>query len=440
MPTLDSDVIVARSTPPGRGALAVVRLSGVGARMLAETLCPGAPSWVARRASLRLVRDARGRVLDDALVTWMPGPRTYTGEDVVEVSCHGNPALVDVVLSRCVALGARPARPGEFTRRAVLGGRLDLLQAEAIDGLIRARTMAGVHAARSGVDGILADTLAVLRDRLLDAGAELEARLDHPGEDLGDLDDATLAADLRAIAHDCTTLAQTWGGVRRRIEGATVALVGAVNAGKSSLFNHLVGSRRALVSAEPGTTRDAVERTVDWDGVAVTFVDTAGLREGAGPIEAAGIALGSALADAADLRLLLFHPSHCPGWKHLPPPTWTVATHADLPLADSSEVSADFVVSNATSTGLPQLRVALDNWLSDDPGGAAVVGSQRQADLLLKIAERAVEAAGTLLGPIGPVVAAEAVTEALERLAAIHGHDVREDVLDRLFARFCIGK
>jgi len=438
MTALDSDVIVARSTPSGHGALAVVRLSGPAVLSLAKDLCPGAPSWVARRASLRLVRDAEDGVLDDALVTWMPGPHTYTGEDVVELSCHGNPALVDAVLARCVVLGARPARPGEFTRRAVVHGRLDLVQAEAIDGLIRARTMAGVRAARAGVDGVLDETLRGLRDRLLDAGAELEARLDHPGEELGELEDAELADVLNNIGADCERLAGTWSSVERRIEGATVALVGPVNAGKSSLFNHLVGSRRALVSAEPGTTRDAVERTVDWGGVAVTFVDTAGLRSGAGAIEAAGIALGTQLATEADLRLRLYRPGQSSEDTPLPAPTWTIATHADV---HQDSVTADFFVSNTTEIGLGALRDALDAWLSThDPAGAAVVGSQRQADLLLKMAEHAREAAELLLSPIGPVVAAESVTAALERLGAMRGHDVREDVLDRLFARFCIGK
>ena len=438
MTALDSDVIVARSTPSGRGALAVLRLSGTLASQLAAVLCPGAPKWVARRASLRQVRAEDGRVLDDALVTWMPGPHTYTGEDVVELSCHGNPALVDVVIARCVALGARPARAGEFTRRAVVNGRLDLVQAEAIDGLIRARTLAGVHAARSGVDGALDGRLEDFRERLLDAAAELEARLDHPGEELGELDDAQLADVLRQIAADCAALAGTWAGVARRIEGATVALVGPVNAGKSSLFNHLVGTHRALVSAEPGTTRDAVERTVDYHGVAVTFVDTAGVRSGAGAIEAAGIALGSQLARDADLRLQLFHPAQPPHKQDLPHPTWTVATHRDL---HEGELVADFTVSNVTGSGLDALREALAAWLTaSDPAGAAVVGSQRQADLLLKMAEHAEEAAELLQSPVGPVVAAEAVTTALERLGAMRGHDVREDVLDRLFARFCIGK
>lgn len=435
---VDEDVIVARASPAGRGAIALIRLSGARALDLVKQLCPDGPAFRPRRAALRQAMDADGHALDDLLCIWMPGPRSYTGEDVVELSCHGNPAIVDALIDRCVVLGARPAGPGEFTRRALLAGRLDLVEAEAVDGLIRARGLAGVQAARAGLDGRLQGKLDVARERLLDFGAELEARLDHPGEDLGEVSDATLIAQLRDFGAELATLASTWTQTRRRIEGAVVALVGSVNAGKSSLFNHLVGARRALVSDQPGTTRDAVERTVDWDGLQVTFVDTAGRRSTSGEIEAAGIALGEALAEAADLRLWVFDGREPPPVMALADPTWRVATHTDCGVV---QTTADFRVSNTAGTGLAALRAALSGWLGAvDPAGSALVGSQRQHDLLLRVVHHVDQAADAMAGGIGPVVAAEEVVCALERLGSIAGQNVREDVLDRLFSRFCVGK
>jgi len=436
----DEDIIVAAASPAGRGAIALVRLSGQGARGLVARLCPGGASWEPRRASLRMARDASQAVIDDLLVVWMPGPRSYTGEDVVELSCHGNPAIVDALVQRCVALGARPAGPGEFTRRALVSGRLDLLKAEAIDGLIRAQTVAGVRAARSGLDGRLQGVLDVARDRLLDLSAELEARLEHPGEDLGEVEDHVLHRQMRAFGTELSELAGTWSASKRRIEGAVVALVGEVNAGKSSLFNQLVGAHRALVSAEPGTTRDAVERTVDWDGLRVTFLDTAGRRDASGAVEAAGIALGRQLADAADLRLQVFDPRSGLPSAALQEPYWTIATHRDVASLPAGRV-VDHHVSNTSGEGTDGLRQALSDWLGvADPAGRAMVGSQRQHDLLMRVVAHLEAAVEALEAGIGPVVAAEELVIALERLGSVAGQNVREDVLDRLFSRFCVGK
>ncbi|HCH64759.1 MAG TPA: tRNA uridine-5-carboxymethylaminomethyl(34) synthesis GTPase MnmE, partial [Deltaproteobacteria bacterium] len=296
----------------------------------------------------------------------------------------------------------------------------------------------GVQAARAGLDGRLQQALDGARERLLDFGAELEARLDHPGEDLGELSDTALIESLDAFAADVRRLAGTWTHTRRRIEGAVVALVGSVNAGKSSLFNHLVGARRALVSDQPGTTRDAVERTVDWDGLQVTFVDTAGRRAASGEIEAAGIALGQALAESADLRLHVFDPRRPSNAFSLPEPTWQVATHADCEARPSA---AHHHVSNITEAGLADLRAALSEWLGAvDPAGSALVGSQRQHDLLLRVVDHVERAGEAMVVGVGPVVAAEEVVYALERLGSLAGQNVREDVLDRLFSRFCVGK
>lgn len=376
----------------------------------------------------------------------MPGPTTATGEDVLELGCHGNPLIVEQLLDRLVALGARPARPGEFTRRAVERGRLDLVAAEAVHGLITARSSAGLDAAREGLDGRLQVTLSAHRQALLDLAAELEVRLDHPGEDLGEASDEEVVAQLRAQATALAALAASWRAGKRRLEGARVALVGPVNAGKSSLFNRLVGMDRALVSDQPGTTRDVIERAVLVDGLELTFLDTAGEREATG-LEAAGQRLAQQLTADVDLRLHVFSALAPPAAEVVAAlaPGWLVVTHADIENALSEEVLGSgrpsFLVSSATGRGVPGLLEAVRDELGRDPSGAAaVVLSQRQHELLRAMAAHVGEAADCLGGMVGPAVAAECVTLALERLGELTGEDVREDVLDRLFSRFCIGK
>lgn len=442
------DTVVACATPWGRGAIAVLRLSGPAAQPLAAALCPGGPTWRPRRAQLRRALAEDGAVLDEVLVTWMPGPRSFTGEDIVELACHGNPVIVEAILSALVARGARPARPGEFTRRALENGRTTLLAAEALDGLIRAASPAGVALARAGLDGRSDALAAALRESLLDATAELEARLDHPDDDLGFEDDEAVMGRLREIARRAAAAADTWRAGRIRLHGATVALVGPTNAGKSSLFNHLVGQRRALVSPRPGTTRDVVERSVLLEGLEVRFLDTAGEREDTDdPLEAEGIALGRALTDEADL-LLVTVPLHLPltdataqllrrtASRH----RLVVGTHADK-AAEPLPVAADVMIANPDGEGVDVLKDRIRRALEGATSGQQIaVLSQRQHDLFRAIAEHAEEAAGALGGLLGPAVAAEEATAALERLAELSGEDAREAVLDRLFSRFCVGK
>lgn len=442
----DDALIVALATPPGRAATSLLRLSGAGCLALGQALAPAGPPWRPRRAALRHLRDAEGGLLDAALVTWMPGPGTATGEDCLELSLHGNPLLVEQVLDRCVRLGARPARPGEFTRRAVLAGRLDLLGAEALDGLIAARSPLGLQAARAGLGGEAQAQLAALRERLLDLCAELEARLDQLDQELGYVDDAAVVDGLRAAAADALAWAETWRAGRRRLHGAKVLLQGPVNAGKSSLFNALLGEDRAIVSPRPGTTRDVVERTALIGGLELTLYDSAGLRSGPvdDPIEAEGIARGLRLHDEVDLIVEVEGPGAAPLPPRAPPVEggplrWRVRTHAPTPLDDAHSV--DFFVDSPSGAGVDALRAALVSALSAaGAAGGAVVLSQRQHALWMGVAADLGEAADALDGWLGPAVAAEACTAALARLAELRGDDVREDVLDRLFARFCVGK
>ncbi len=441
-----SDTIIACATPWGRSAIALLRMSGSGSLELAQHLCPGGPSWLPRRASVRQLRQGE-IILDTALVTYMPGPNSYTGEDIIEIGCHGNPVVVESIMDAAVVLGARPARPGEFTRRALEQGRMNLLEAEALAGFIDATSMAGVRMARAGLDGSVQQEVTALREQGLDMAAEIEARLDHPDDDLSHATDAEVVVALHAMADRAEVAADGWRAGRVCLHGAKVGIVGAVNAGKSSLFNRLVSHDRALVSDRPGTTRDVVEHTVVVDGLSITFLDTAGERETADELETAGIALGRVLTDDVDL-LLVVRPLHqrCDDATEAlverirSAPRLVVGTHLDR--CDGSPHEVDHAVSNTTGAGIEDLVAAIRSAVgAHEPSGASVVlMSQRQHALFMEVGIGFRKAATALASDVGPAVAAEEVVRALERLGELEGRDVREEVLDRLFSRFCIGK
>ena len=442
------DAIVSVATPWGRSALAIVRMSGA-------DLAPVLGRWLRPRGGTALspgrprrvdVVDGRGHVVDDGVLVWLDHERTATGEPTAELTVHGNPALLEAVLDAARDAGARLARPGEFTRRAVLHGKLDLLQAEAVSQVIHAPTAAGARLARQGLEGTLSSEMVGIRDDLVTVAAELEARLDHPDDELALESDAELVARLLAAAERARDLAGTYAAGRVLVHGARVALVGAVNAGKSSLFNALLGRPRALVHDQPGTTRDVVEVQTQLGGLALTLLDTAGERVTTDPVEAAGLALARELVDEADLLLVVLRarPSG--------------PSDAERQILDRTRHRARLLVLNGvdrphasvpdalptvapTGQGLPELVGAIRRaLLQDDPAdGDLLIASARQRDRLAELASLAHEA--TLALPdAGVAVAAELTLAAIEQVDALTGADTREDVLDAIFARFCIGK
>lgn len=446
-------LIVALATPLGHSAIAVVRLSGAGLHDAIRRVCGRAPT--PRRASVVPLRDAEG-VFDEAVLTVFSAPNSYTGEDVAEVSCHGNPLLVERLVGAFIAVGARMASPGEFTRRALLNGRMDAIGAEAVlatllatspEGLLIARTSDKLRAAADG-----------LRDRLLNVAAELEAILDYPGEDLLFSSDAEIVRSLDQVAEEARSIAAGWRAGAVALQGARVVIVGRVNAGKSSLFNALLGETRAIVSPMAGTTRDVVESALVLPGGRVVLMDTAGERDGwgggggdgdeaAGEIERAGMALGGAAAARADLRIVCVAAtgSVLGGTGRDPaahgavgrPGTLLVATKLDRGTPDFAH---DFAVSSVTGEGVDALRAAIlpaITGLQADAG--CIVSSARQRDVLLAMSGAADKAAGAL-PQAGPAVAVTELMAAIRHADALAGRDSTEDVLDRLFARFCVGK
>ncbi len=441
------DVVVALSTPWGRAALAVVRLTGPGCEAVVSQIArplSGAP-WSYGRPRRVALFDADG-VFDDGVLVLAKGPATVTGEDTAELGLHGNPRLVERLIAAALAGGARLADPGEFTRRGLLHGKLDLVAAEAVGQLIDATSDDGVRLARAAIDGALTADLTALREGLIDAAAELEARLDWPDDELALQGDAAVVAGLQALADRARALAATYRAGRVWVHGARVALVGAVNAGKSSLFNALLGTTRAIVHPTPGTTRDVVEATTRFGDLSVTLLDTAGERVTDDPIEAAGLALARELIADADLLLVVLRAR---GAAPDAVEAELLARTANAPrLIVCNGVDRDGVVvpdgvlatSALRGEGIEALKHAVANALI---GGVAADGraiaSLRQRDLLNTVAEQAEDAISAL--PIaGPAAAAEAVMDALEAIDAITGATTREDVLDAVFKRFCIGK
>lgn len=437
------DAIVAAATPVGRAALAIVRVAGRDAFVVLDRVAEPLGPWRDRSPRRARFFDPEG-VFDDGVVVRFPGPRSATGDDLVELTVHGNPHVVARLVSACVAAGATPASPGEFTRRALIHGKLDLPAAEAVLQIAEATSDRGLQLARAGVDGRLQAHLQELRQPLIDAAADLEARLDYPADELAYLDDDQLLASLADVAERCEILAETERSGRAAVFGARVALVGAVNAGKSSLFNALLGRQRALVHETPGTTRDVLEVVTRFGDLQVTLLDTAGERVTDDVIEAAGLALARELVDDADLLLVVLRAR---------PEGISAAEQAILDrTADRRRivvyngVDASPAPAGALGTvairgeGITELQTAIREALvGPSLADTLAIASARQADHLRAAAEAAREAAEAL--PFaGVAAAADAVVRAILELDALTGADARDDVLNALFARFCIGK
>ncbi|GJE49505.1 tRNA modification GTPase MnmE [Methylobacterium tardum] len=435
----DTDTLFAPASGFGRAAVAVLRISGPAAgdvvMALAGTLPPP------RRLSLRMLRDpADGVELDRALVAWFPGPGTYTGEDMAELHLHGGSAVRMGVLAALARLpGCRAAGPGAFTRRAVLNGRMDLAEAEAVADLIDAETEGQRRQALRQLDGALSRQVAAWRAEAIDCLAAAEAALDFADE--GDVDDAGLDAALfgRAAALRDAIVAALRDGRRgeRLRDGFTVVLAGAPNAGKSTLLNALSRREVAIVSDVPGTTRDAIEVRLDLGGLPVLLVDTAGLRDTAEPVEAEGIARTRQRIAGADLVLLLVPPDGTPPDVDTGEvPAVPILTKADL-FAGSHH--AGLAVSARTGAGLETLldtiQTAAETGLG--AGDALITRARHRAALEACVVhlDRLQAGAGGL-----PELAAEDLRMAVRALGEVGGHVGVEDVLDRLFAGFCIGK
>lgn len=455
------DTIVAVATPPGRGGIATVRMSGPDALRIANVCLGGGDRLAAspRRAILVDVTDParEGSAIDRGLATWFRAPASYTGEDVVEISVHGSPVIVDTTLRALLAAGARVATPGEFTLRAFLNGRIDLTQAEAVRDIVEAQTGHQARHAQRQLRGELSNRLRPLRDRLLAVIVQLESTVEFVEDDIAPEERSTLSAELESAANELSALTSTYAVGRLIADGLGVTLAGRPNAGKSSLFNRLVRSERAIVTPTPGTTRDLVSESIEIDGVPVRLVDTAGLRETDDEIERIGVGrTRSSIADA-DVVIVVIDGQ---------------ADSADTlgPLLDESRDSRRVVVVNKTDLGPPEAGVvghiraagvnpilvsALSGDGLDDVRGAILsavgglpvvetdsllVTNARHHELLRRASAALSSASEALSAGFSEEIALAGLHEALQTLGELTGETVIDDVLGMIFSTFCIGK
>ncbi len=447
--------IAAIASPAGPGARGIVRLSGPDAGAIVRAAWAGAPPDLSARGFV-VGRIHDGRGTQPALLLWMPGPRSYTGEDVAELHLPGAPPLLRAALARVLALGAEPAEPGEFTRRAFLAGRMDLTRAEGVLALVHARNQAEVRAARQLLLGGLAQRTAELRDELEDLRALCEASLDFDEGDTGHVDPAEIRARAeRALAR--VRAARATEAARARGTGAPrVALCGAPNAGKSSLFNALLGRDAAIVSEQSGTTRDALEGTLELAGHEVRLFDLPGLDAGAAGVGRAAQELGRERLAAADLLLWVADATRGDALEReraeLPAgvPVILVWNQTDragaaaAPRAAAHGVRAVVGTSARTGAGLAELRQAWIAALAGDGGGDAP-SLEREVALrhdrgLARAEEELATGLDRWLAGASLDLLAEHLRGATSGLDAITGATTSEDLLDRIFARFCLGK
>ncbi len=447
-----ADTIAAVATPPGAGGLAVLRLSGRRALAIADRCLRSAggrlpSSWTPRTAVFGEIHRDDIRI-DEVVITVFRGPKSFTGEDTVEIACHGGLLVTRRALEALLAAGARPAEPGEFTCRAFLNGRMDLAQAEAVADMIHARTDRALGTARAQLAGALSRRIEALRDQLMAVLAHIEAHIDFPDEDIAPDTTAVLSSKLALALGGIEGLLKTAREGRMLRHGVRTALVGRPNAGKSSLLNRLLGHERAIVSPVAGTTRDTLEEVAQVRGIPLVLVDTAGLRESEDVVEREGVRRSRAAAEEAELILHIVDASMpwCPDEEVLAA-TWTgkaricVANKCDLP--DAHEVPGAVRVSCHTGAGMDDLEHAIEERLLS---GAIAVGDDgvsigvRHQQVLERAREAVIRTRSGLEDQATLELVAFELRVALTALGEVVGKTSVEDLLDSIFSQFCLGK
>lgn len=441
-----NDTIAAIATPPGPGGVGIVRLSGPAAPAIAGQIVRNLPA--PREARFARFRDADGTALDEGIVLYFAAPHSFTGEDVIELQGHGGPVVMDLLLHRCLACGARLAQPGEFSQRAFLNGRIDLTQAEAIADLIEAGSAGAARLAARSLEGRFADRVRALVEGLTALRVYVEAAIDFSDEEIDFLADGQVAERLQALAAQLAQLERSAHTGQMLRDGLTLVITGRPNAGKSSLLNALADSDTAIVTEIPGTTRDLLRERIQIDGLPIHLIDTAGLRDGADRVEQEGIRRATEALRKADGILLVFddrleeHQGLLDGLE-LPPeiPIIRVRNKIDLtgrpPAIQVSGREVEVSLSARTGEGVPLLRQSLRRHAGLQQGEQGeFLARRRHLDALRRGGDHIAQAASQA----APELIAEELRLAQQALGEITGEVSSDDLLGRIFSSFCIGK
>ncbi len=456
----EQDTIAAIATAVGEGAVAIVRVSGPDAERIAKNVFVRVEGKTGKLASHRLyhgqIREPRSEtIIDEVLMAIMRKPRSYTGEDVVEVYCHGGALVVRRVLELVLSQGVRHAEPGEFTKRAFLNGRIDLAQAEAVLDIIRARTEKGVGLAVKQASGELSHWVDDLREKLLDILAQVEAAIDFPEEEIELLEDFELTKKVESLRFRMGELIATYDWGRLLRDGAKVCICGRPNVGKSSLLNALLGEERVIVTPVPGTTRDVIEESLNLNGLPIVLWDTAGIRMTEDEVEQLGVELSLKHVAEADAVIIVLDGSMKCSDEDLRCLQLTrskkrmiVLNKNDLPgVLDAAELGPSatgaqfFHVSATSGAGLEELKKSLRELLLDtvlEP--TVVLTNLRHRAALIAGSHALADAVTSLKSKCAPELVAVNLQEAKEKLEEITGSVTNDDILERIFTQFCIGK
>lgn len=446
-----SDTIAAVATPVGRGGIGIVRVSGSAVRFIAAGIIGRLPT--PRMAEYQPFRDADGAALDHGLALFFPGPHSFTGEDVLELHGHGGPIVLDMVLARVCALGARPARPGEFSERAFLNDKLDLVQAEAIADLIDSASRQAARCAVRSLEGDFSARIHALVERLIHLRMYVESAIDFPEEEIDFLSDGHVAAELEAVMADLGQVLAAAQQGRLLREGMTVVIAGRPNAGKSSLLNALAQRDAAIVTDIPGTTRDVLREHVHLQGLPLHIIDTAGLRDSADPVESQGIQRAWAEIEKADRVLMVIDDQAgvCDEARRILTqfpadlPTTVVHNKIDLsgrkPAAWSDELGEHVAISAKQGAGMNELQRHLIEAMGYRPGGEGTfIARRRHIEALQTAAQFLEHGQAALSQQRAGELLAEDLRLAQQTLGEITGAFSSDDLLGRIFSQFCIGK
>ena len=444
---LDADTIAAVATPQGRGGIGIIRVSGTGAAGICRAITHArVPDH--REMHPATFYDGRDRPIDAGLVVFFEGPRSFTGEDVLELHGHGGAVVVDMLLAATLGTGARQARPGEFSERAFLNGKLDLTQAEAVADLIDGATQAAVRSAMRSLRGEFSERINALAERLRELRAYVEAAIDFPEDEVDFLGDGSVLERLGELQRQVREVGEAARQGAMLAEGVTVVLAGAPNVGKSSLLNRLAGQERAIVTAIPGTTRDVLNADLELDGIPVRLIDTAGLHASKDPVELEGIRRAEAEIANSDVLLMITDATR-PGTTELPANVAGEVVYvrnkidlSDEAASEPADIATEAVrISALTGAGITALRVRLKQVLGLESREEGVFSARRRHLEAIAAAAAVLQQASDAFGRTGAgELLAEDLRRAHDLLGEVTGRVSADELLGDIFGRFCIGK